>query len=141
MTAALKAAGAGMPPHASSPHFADHDLIEKLLDRLPGRVQTAARWLRRPSSRWVRVPAGVLLLIGGVIGMLPLFGFWMLPLGLMLLTEDVRLLRRARNRIIERIARRHPDWFTAREAAGPPVTSVPTPSSAPPDTRSRDTQS
>lgn len=141
MTAALKAAGAEVPSHAPSPQFGDHDLVEKLLDRLPGRVQTAARWLRRPSSRWVRVPAGVLLLIGGVVGMLPLFGFWMLPLGLMLLTEDVPALRRARNRIIERIARRHPDWFAAREAVGPPVTPAPAPSSAQADTHSHDTHS
>src|SRR5689334_19651484 len=69
--------------------------LERLIDRLPRRVQSAVRWLRRPSSRWVRIPAGVLLIGGSMLSMLPLFGLWMLPLGLVLLAEDIAPLRRA----------------------------------------------
>jgi hypothetical protein len=37
--------------------------------------------LRAPKWRLVRVPAGALLLLGGIVGFLPLVGFWLVPLG------------------------------------------------------------
>lgn len=43
--------------------------------------------------RLVRVPLAVLLILGGLLAILPGFGLWMLPLGLMLLALDVPLLR------------------------------------------------
>jgi hypothetical protein len=56
--------------------------------------------LRKPKLRLVRIPAGVLLVLGGLIGFLPLVGFWMLPLGLAILAIDIplagRLLRKLR---------------------------------------------
>jgi hypothetical protein len=85
--------------------------LERLIDRLPRRLQPATRWLRRPSSRWVRIPVGVLLLGGGVLAILPLFGVWMLPLGLVLLAEDVPPLRRVRDRLLDWIERRRPHWL------------------------------
>lgn len=50
-------------------------------------------WLRRPSSRWLRIPIGLLLIAGGVLGFLPVLGFWMLIPGLLLLALDVPFLR------------------------------------------------
>ncbi|MGA8900186.1 hypothetical protein [Bradyrhizobium sp.] len=61
--------------------------------------------MRKPSSRWVRIPAGALL-IGGSI--LALFGVWMLPPGLMLLAEDVPPLARAITCVLDRIERHRP---------------------------------
>lgn len=66
-------------------------------------------YLKNHPSAWVRVSAGILLVIGGIFGALPVLGFWMLPLGLILLSVDFpwakRLLvntklmfRRIRNR-------------------------------------------
>jgi hypothetical protein len=92
--------------------------LERLIDRLPQRVQTTTRWLRRPSLRLVRIPVGVMLVGGGFLGMLPLLGFWMLPLGLMLLAEDMRPLRRARDRVLDWIERRSPHWFIGDEVVG-----------------------
>lgn len=37
---------------------------------------------------------GILLFIGGVLGFLPVLGFWMMPLGLALLATDVPPMRR-----------------------------------------------
>ena len=44
--------------------------------------------------RWVRIPLGILLVMGGVFGALPILGFWMLPLGLILLSADFPWARR-----------------------------------------------
>jgi hypothetical protein len=43
--------------------------------------------------RLIRLPVAVLLLLGGIFSFLPVLGIWMLPLGLMLLAVDVRLIR------------------------------------------------
>jgi hypothetical protein len=84
--------------------------LERLIGRLPRTMQPTVRWLRRPSSRWVRVPAGVLLIIGGLLSILPLLGIWMLPLGLILLAEDIESLQRTRDRLLDLIERRYPHW-------------------------------
>ena len=88
MTPENSAGGAETPPAEAAARPHDH-LVESLIDRLPGRVQTSIRWLRRPDSWWARVPAGVLLVIGGILSILPLLGIWMLPLGLMLAHADL----------------------------------------------------
>ena len=45
-------------------------------------------WLKKPSLIWLRVPLGVLLTLSGLVGFLPILGFWMIPLGLSLLAVD-----------------------------------------------------
>jgi hypothetical protein len=85
--------------------------VEQLIDRLPRRLQSVVRWLRLPSSRWVRMPTGVLLIGGSLLSILPVFGLWMLPLGLVLLAEDVPPLRRARDRVLDWVERRRPHWL------------------------------
>ena len=47
------------------------------------------QWVLADGSRLVRLPLGVLFILGGVLSILPIFGLWMLPLGLMLLAVDV----------------------------------------------------
>jgi hypothetical protein len=99
------------PPTADAADQRHEHRLERLIDRLPRRLQATTRWLRRPSSRWLRIPAGILLIGGGLLSILPLFGLWMLPLGLVLLAEDVPLLRRARDRTLDWIERRRPQWI------------------------------
>ena len=60
---------------------------------LPGPVRGAMAWLRRPAVRWVRIPVAALFILGGFAGFLPVLGFWMVPLGLLLLAIDVPALR------------------------------------------------
>jgi hypothetical protein len=79
-------------------------------------LRTAIRSLRRPSLRWVRFAAGVLLIAGSFLSILPVFGIWMLPLGLILLAEDIPALRRARNRLLDWIERHRPHWFHGGDA-------------------------
>jgi hypothetical protein len=51
-------------------------------------------WLRRPSSRYVRIPLAIVLIFGGIFSFLPVLGLWMLPLGLLLFAQDVPFLQR-----------------------------------------------
>ncbi|WP_184702249.1 hypothetical protein [Rhizobium lusitanum] len=51
-----------------------------------------------PRSRLARVGLGIALVFGGLLGFLPVLGFWMLPLGLIVLSHDMRAVRRWRRR-------------------------------------------
>ncbi len=62
--------------------------------------------LKRHPNPWVRRAAGVLLVIGGLLGFLPVLGFWMLPLGLILLSDDNPWLRRRRRAVQVWVTRR-----------------------------------
>jgi hypothetical protein len=85
--------------------------VDQLIARLPRRLNVAVRYLRRPRSAWMRRAAAMFLICGGLLGFLPILGFWMLPIGLLLLAEDVPPLKYARTRILDWVERRNPDWF------------------------------
>lgn len=85
--------------------------LERLIGRLPPRLGAALRFLRQPSGRWLRIPAGLLLILGGMLFFLPILGIWMLPVGLALLAEDLPVLRSWRCRILDWIEYRHPEWL------------------------------
>ncbi len=72
--------------------------FRRLEEEVPERLGRALRWLRHPHSRWVRIPAGLLLIVGGLFSFLPGLGIWMLPLGLLLLALDVPFLRKPMGR-------------------------------------------
>jgi hypothetical protein len=63
--------------------------IERLLAKLPNAMRRSVHWLRRPHRRWARFGAAGFFMLGGVLAVLPVFGLWMLPLGLALLAEDL----------------------------------------------------
>jgi purine-cytosine permease-like protein len=72
--------------------------------------------LKNTQRHWLRKTIGVLLVIGGVLGFLPVLGYWMLPLGLVLLAVDFPLIRRFNRRVAvwwERKRRRHGGKFQA----------------------------
>jgi hypothetical protein len=85
--------------------------LERLIHRLPPRIRSGVHWVRQPSRRWLRISVGSLLTLGGILGFLPLVGFWMLPLGLALLADDASPLRSLRSRILDWVERRHPHWI------------------------------
>ncbi|WP_338022081.1 hypothetical protein [Allorhizobium sonneratiae] len=49
---------------------------------------------------------GVLFIIGGCLGFLPVLGFWMVPVGLVILSHDNPMVRRFRRRSEVAIMRR-----------------------------------
>ena len=68
-----------------------------------GGMSTKLRFGNRsiplPDNRWVRIAIGILLVLGGFVGFLPILGFWMVPLGLLVLSMDIPAVRRARRRM------------------------------------------
>jgi hypothetical protein len=68
--------------------------FDEEMDRLQGHMPDWAGRnfdrLRQPEAVWVRVPAGIALIGGGVLSFLPVLGIWMLPVGVALLACDVR---------------------------------------------------
>ena len=67
--------------------------FRQLEHEVPGKVARVLRNLRHPHARWIRLPVGVLLILGGIFSILPFLGLWMLPLGLLLIAYDVPFLR------------------------------------------------
>jgi purine-cytosine permease-like protein len=54
--------------------------------------------MKVPGTRLQRTILGIGLCIGGVLGFLPIVGFWMLPLGILVLSFEYHLIRRFRRR-------------------------------------------
>ncbi|OBZ94185.1 membrane protein [Pararhizobium polonicum] len=55
--------------------------------------------MRLPQSRAPRIAMGGGLIFGGMLGFLPILGFWMVPLGLIVLSHDLAFVRRQRRRL------------------------------------------
>ena len=82
------------------------EALERLLPIGKGIV----RGLRQRRYRLVRLPLALVLIPGGVLGFLPVLGFWMLPAGLLLLAVDVPAMRPAISAALIRGRRRVELW-------------------------------
>ena len=85
----------------------DHDArreldraLDTIEDKVPDRVARALRWLRDPEARWVRIPVGILLIILSFLAFLPVIGIWFLPVGILMIAQDVPVLRRPAARAV-----------------------------------------
>jgi hypothetical protein len=67
--------------------------------RPPRRISIGRFSIPLPGSRLWRVVLGVALVLGGMVGFLPIVGFWMIPLGLVVLSIDLPFVRRLRRRV------------------------------------------
>ena len=65
-----------------------------------GEIGRMIGWVRGPRSRIMRIPVALFLIACGLLGFLPIVGFWMLPIGLALLAEDLPFLRRPARRLM-----------------------------------------
>ena len=64
--------------------------------------------MRADRYRRVRIPFAILLMLGSFLFVLPVFGIWMMPLGLLLLAIDLPVLRPRVNAVLIRLRR----WWT-----------------------------
>ena len=91
--------------------------LHRQFDRI-GRAVPASTgfltWVRQPSSRWVRIPLGIVLILGGVFSFLPVLGVWMLPLGLFLLALALPFLQGPLNRLTLWAQRKWTNWRRSR---------------------------
>jgi hypothetical protein len=114
----LSTAGASTNERVRANSMNAHDWrLERLINRLPRRFRSTLHFVRQPSGRWLRIPMGLLLTVGGVLWFLPIAGLWMLPIGLALLADDVRLLRSLRSRALGWVEHHRPDWLA--DGSGP----------------------
>ena len=81
--------------------------------RLPPWAARFVGWLRQPSSRLVRIPLAILLIVGGIFSFLPVLGLWMLPLGLVLFAQDLPFLEKPTARTLGWIERK---WIERQRA-------------------------
>lgn len=58
----------------------------------------------------MRLPLGLVMIAGGFLAILPVFGLWMIPLGLLLLAIDLPLLRPFVSAVIIRLRRKWTIW-------------------------------
>jgi hypothetical protein len=70
------------------------------------KVSIAGKEFRLPASRVARLAIGAAFIAGGALGFLPILGFWMVPVGLLVLSVDVPAVRRLRRRLAVWWARR-----------------------------------
>lgn len=66
--------------------------LERLFAQITIKLPWSAKflnWLRNPKNAIVRIPVAILLILGGIFSFLPLLGIWMLPLGFILLANDI----------------------------------------------------
>ncbi|MEX3009224.1 hypothetical protein [Hoeflea sp. TYP-13] len=62
--------------------------------------------IKLPRSQLLRMGLGGLLVVGGILGFLPVLGFWMIPLGLLILSHDLPMVRRWRRKLAVRFGQR-----------------------------------
>ena len=72
----------------------------------------ALTWGDRHLPPGMRSIVGAAFMVGGVLGFLPILGFWMFPLGLAFVALDIPWTRHHIHNWMERL----------KEKAGPPVT-------------------
>jgi hypothetical protein len=61
---------------------------------------------------------GIILILFGFVGFLPIVGFWMIPLGILVLSFDVPFIRRGRRRFDVWLGR----WWQNRKNGSKPPT-------------------
>jgi len=74
-----------------------------------GDVRVGSRRFRLPRRPSTRIALGAGLIAGGTLGFLPVLGFWMIPLGLLVLSQDLPAVRRRRRQFVV--------WMERRRAA------------------------
>lgn len=83
-------------------------------------IRIGNRTIPMPASRWVRIALGTVLVVAGFAGFLPILGFWMIPLGLLILSIDLPFVRRWRRRTAVWVERRFPGfWARLRRWTSP----------------------
>ena len=82
---------------------------EPAFPNMANKVRIFDHRLQLPKSKPLRIGLGTVLIGGGVLGFLPVLGFWMIPLGLLVLSVDLPFVRRWRRQLTVWWHRRNDD--------------------------------
>ncbi len=75
------------------------------------RVRIGSYGVNLPESRWARIGIGVGLVLLGMLGFLPILGFWMIPLGFLVLATTSPTVRRFNRRVLVAVR----GWWIGRK--------------------------
>ena len=64
------------------------------------KLKFGDKHIHLPRSKPIRIIMGIVLILLGFVGFLPIIGFWMIPLGIIVLSIDIPPVRRARRRFV-----------------------------------------
>jgi hypothetical protein len=84
---------------------------QQVTESLLAKVRFGTKVIELPGSRVARIAIGVALVLLGLLGFLPILGFWMVPLGLIILSADIPAIRRLNRRVSVAVSR----WWTGRK--------------------------
>jgi len=76
------------------------------------KVRFGTKTYELPGSRVSRIAIGIFLVLLGLFGFLPLLGFWMVPLGVLILSADIPAVRRINRRVTVAVSR----WWSGKKA-------------------------
>ena len=89
--------------HSRRPTRQGEDELDRAFDKLeaeaPDFLTRAILRLRRPRARVLRLVLGTLCIVAGLLWFLPVVGLEFLPVGLLLVAQDVPVLRRPAGRM------------------------------------------
>ena len=88
-----------------SPLVSGHHKLGRAVDRAP--FEGVHPW---STHELAFLTIALLLIVGGVVGFLPILGFWMIPLGLLFLAQDVPFLQRPILQALTWLERRWVQW-------------------------------
>ena len=77
----------------------------------PRRIKIGRYSMPVPQSKPLRITLGVALVLCGFIGFLPVLGFWMAPLGLLVLSIDIPIVGRWTKRAAAWWRKRGAPWW------------------------------
>lgn len=95
------------------------EAYDELEEQTPDRVARVIRWLRNPKGKWVRLPLGLLIIAANLFGpVVPFLGIEFVPLGLLLIAQDVPPLRKPVADMTLWLERKWVRWRQSREKRG-----------------------
>ena len=64
--------------------------MRDLSTRLKVKAKSFLAWVKHTVPPGLRLVVGIVFIIGGVFGFLPILGFWMIPLGIAIALMDIK---------------------------------------------------
>lgn len=101
------------------------DAAPDLGQRVAGFTYHTLKWGRDRVPPGIRTLLGILFMIGGVFGFLPILGFWMLPLGIAFIALDIPPLRHRIDNWMQRLRAKAQGLKNSKDPETPQDAKIP----------------